>query len=242
MKLASTYTPEKRANLSLVRGSNLPAFAKRGTHHLAGEGAYHDGPSRPHLYGVNFPTGNRGDTLGQWGEIIGAAASAYAGSEGGGAAPEGGTAPGGPTTGMQQPGSTATAVSPTFQTQISPQISPTFQQTQSSPGAVQAATATQYMPGGMFAEGGSAAAAPPMSPYGPSFPDFGSSGPTKYGGLPVSPLDPVQFTDIRDFPTAGSEIARIRASEPFNWTPVYWAAGIGAVAVVAILVMGKRKR
>lgn len=159
-----------------------------------------------------------------------------------GGKPSGGPSATGPTTGIPQPGGTATAVSPTFQTQISPQISPVFQQTQASPGAVQAATATQYQPGGMFAEGGSAAAAPGLSPYGgSSFPDFGSSAPTKYGGLPVSPLDPVQLTDIRDFRDAGSVIRDIRESEAFNWTPVIWVGGIAVVGVLALSMMRQKR-
>lgn len=233
---------ETARTLSTVRGKKASPGAK--LHHLA---YYHGGPSRQHLYGAR----NNGawyksdpDSMGQYVEAAAALWSAYEGSEGGnGGAPAGGTAPGGPTTGMQQPGSTATAISPTFQTQISPQISPVFQQTQDSPGATQAATATQYMPGGMFAEGGSAAAAPGMSPYGgSSFPDFGATAPTKYGGFPVSPLDPVHLTDIRDFRDAGSMVRDIRESAPFNWTPVYWAAGIGTIAVVALAVLGRQRK
>jgi len=51
-----------------------------------------------------------------------------------------------------------TTISPVLQTEISPQISPVFQQVQDSPGSVQAATPTMIAPGGMKAEGGSAAA------------------------------------------------------------------------------------
>ncbi len=50
-----------------------------------------------------------------------------------------------------------TTISPVLQTEISPMISPVFQQTQASPGAVQAATPTMIAPGGMEAEGGGVA-------------------------------------------------------------------------------------
>lgn len=45
-------------------------------------------------------------------------------------------------------------VSPVVQTQVSPQISPVFQQVQDSPGASQGASTTQVSPGGQRAEGG----------------------------------------------------------------------------------------
>jgi hypothetical protein len=194
-----------------------------------------------HYLGNCRPRPDRPDPnqLGQWEAAAGALFDAYKGVTNG-APTNGGPVTTGPTTGMQQPGG-ATVVSPTFQTQISPQISPTFQQTQASPGAVQAATATQYMPGGMFAEGGSAASAPPTSPYGASYPDFGSTPPIKYGGLPVSPLDPVHLTDIRSIPTAGSLIRDIRQSEPFDWTPVYWIGGIALVGALAFTFVPKRR-
>ena len=48
-----------------------------------------------------------------------------------------------------------TTISPVLQTEVSPMISPVFQQVQDSPGATQAATPTMVAPGGMEAEGGS---------------------------------------------------------------------------------------
>lgn len=227
---------ERGRVLSTVRGASTPGdkWATPGKlHHLASN-AWRE-VSR--------------ESMGQYVEAAAALYSAYEGSQDegeaapSGGAPSGGPAPTGPTTGIPQPGSTTTAVSPTFQTQISPQISPVFQQTQDSAGAVQAATATQYMPGGMFAEGGSADSAPGLSPYGgSSFPDFGATAPVKYGGLPVSPLDPVMFTDIRDFGDAGSMIRDIRESQPFNWTPVYWIGGIAVVGAIAIAFMRQQPR
>jgi len=234
--------------LTTVRGASTKGdkWATPGKlHHLASNGLawFHGGPSQGHLYGlppVNDKSAWKLSSPDDMAGFIEDAAAAFLGPSGNGA-PSGGPANSGPTTGIPQPGSTTTAISPTFQTQISPQISPVFQQTQASPGAVQAATATQYMPGGMFAEGGSAAAAPGLSPYGgSSFPDFGASAPTKYGGLPVSPLDPVMFTDIRDFNDAGSMIRDIRESEAFNWTPVYWIGGVAVVGALALAMMKQR--
>jgi hypothetical protein len=239
MHLQGGFLDEETARvMSTVRGANGSAPGK--LHHLTPL------PGDNSLYGMpnNAWDAPSPDGMAQYVEAALVAGELFFGDDAGaGGAPAGGPAPTGPTTGIPQPGSTATAISPTFQTQISPQISPVFQQTQASPGAVQAATATQYMPGGMFAEGGSAAAAPGLSPYGgSSFPDFGGSAPTKYGGLPVSPLDPVMFTDIRDFNDAGSMIRDIRESEPFNWTPVYWIGGALVVGALALQFMKPQRR
>lgn len=54
----------------------------------------------------------------------------------------------------QPPIQVQTTVSPVLQTDISPQVSPVFSQMQDSPGAQQAATTTQYKPGGQEAKGG----------------------------------------------------------------------------------------
>lgn len=66
--------------------------------------------------------------------------------------------PGGNPSVPKQP-SAVNTVSPAIQTTISPQISPTMVQNQSSPGASVAANPMQYMPGGQSAETG-------VSPYG----------------------------------------------------------------------------
>lgn len=191
------------------------------------------GSSRPHLYGLG--------QMGAWTDVLTQAASAFTGG-GTKPAPNGGPAPGGPTTGIQQPG-TVTAISPTIQTEISPQISPVFSQMQDSPYAVQAATTTQYQPGGMYAEGGSAYGIAPPLPAAPvpslpvPSPSY-FSGPTKGGGLPYTPLDPSSLTNL---PTAGGMIRDIQESQPFNWTPVYWIGGIAVVGAVALTFMRKRK-
>lgn len=173
------------------------------------------------------------DQMGQYAELIGVAAD-YFTKGGGGGAPSGGPAPTGSTTGMQQPGAGSTVISPVIQTRISPQISPVFSQMQSSPGGVQAGTTTQYSPGGMYAEGGSAPipGALPARDYAPP--------PVKVGGFPISTLDPLSLTPISAIPTAGTLIRDIRESEPFNWTPVYWVGGAALVAVVALTFVKKR--
>lgn len=83
----------------------------------------------------------------------------------------------------RQPSAVST-VSPTFQTQISPMISPVFTQLQASPGATVGANPTQYMPGGMSAEQG-------LSPYG-NFAAPGMPGTTP-GISPMQPytMDPM---------------------------------------------------
>lgn len=62
----------------------------------------------------------------------------FGSGDGGGYAPASGSGP--------LPGGGGTEISPTIQTQVSPQISPVFQQTQASPGASQAATTEMIAP------------------------------------------------------------------------------------------------
>lgn len=244
MHMHGGFLDEETARvMSTVRGKASPGdkWAAPGKLHHLTELAAKNGS----LYAMPNNAWDRpsADGMAQYVEAALVVGEAFFGDDAGAGAPAGGPAPTGPTTGIPQPGGDVTAISPTFQTQISPQISPVFQQTQASPGAVQAATATQYMPGGMFAEGGSATSAPGTSPYGgSSFPDFGGSPPTKYGGLPVSPLDPVHLTDIRKFNDAGSLIRDIRESAPFNWTPVYWIGGALVVGSLVFQFMKPQRR
>lgn len=181
------------------------------------------------------PTRPATQTLGWIGPLISAAGAAYGASKNGGkggtATPTGmpGTSPGGG-------GGGGTSVSPAVQTQVSPQISPTFQQTQSSPGAVQAATATQYQPGGQTADTGA-----PATPSNP----LGTRAPLSYdkpGGLPASPLDPVNLTETRRFRDAGDFVRDIQTSRPFDFTPIVWIAGIGGVLIIATMFFRDRKR
>ena len=165
-------------------------------------------------------------TLGNLMPILGAAAAAYGG---GGAGAPGATSP------VGAPASPI-AVSPSFQTQISPQISPVFSQMQDSAGASQGATATQYMPGGMQASTGGAYATP-SAPLPSSAPlTF-----EKPGGLPASPLDPLGLTDIRTLPTGPALINEMRATAPFNWTPVLMVAALAAVGVLVYTLVSKRR-
>lgn len=125
------------------------------------------------------------NTLGQWQAAAAAMAmDAYQESqkedEGGatGTSTPGGTGmPGDEPSVPRQPSSVAT-VSPTFQTSISPMISPVMTQQMASPGASVGANPMQYMPGGMSAETG-------MSPYG----NFAAPG--MPGAIPgISPMQP----------------------------------------------------
>lgn len=82
----------------------------------------------------------------------------------------------------------STAVSPTIQTQISPQISPTF--IQSSGGGTQSGSAVQYQPGGQSGQGGSAGLPFPPSTTAPNnlltgapMPVVGAGTP-QYSGVP----------------------------------------------------------
>lgn len=68
--------------------------------------------------------------------------------------PSVGAGPGPAPAAARQEVSPTITVSPTFQQQFTPQISPVFQQTQDSPGAQQAATPVQSAPGGQEATGG----------------------------------------------------------------------------------------
>ena len=213
-------------------------------HHLA---AYHDGPSKPHLYG-----NPRAMELGIL-PVVMAAASAYNAynqnkqAKEGGASPGGAGGPsyGGPTTGMQQPGGSATTVSPTIQTEISPNIAPVFSQMQDSAGATQAATTTQFKPGGMEAQGGSATSQPAPLPGMPGSMPFNAppspsyfSGPQKGGGLNYTPLDPRTLSNL---PTAGKMIRDMQESKPFNWTPVYVIGGLAITATFVLAFMKQRK-
>lgn len=169
--------------------------------------------------------------LGWWQAVAAAAAQYYAADqagENGAGMPSGGG--GGMSPPMSRGGSTV--VSPNIQTEISPQISPVFQQTQSSPGATQAATATQYQPGGQSGRGGDASELPYSG--GPSLPAMTA---------PLLPgFDNYTTRDtLPRFADAGSMIRDVRESQPFNWTPVFWIAGIGVVGLLALEFLKKRR-
>lgn len=111
---------------------------------------------------MQFPT----NTIGFLPEIVGAAAKAFtSGGQPPVATGQGGM-PGTEPSVPRQPAA-VTTVSPAIQTQVSPQISPTMVQQQSSPGATVGASPQQYMPGGMQADRGVSPAghwAPPGLP------------------------------------------------------------------------------
>lgn len=168
-------------------------------------------------------------------DIIGAAKAAAGafmptvfGPAGGGApgvapAPEGAGAP--PTA----PGGGVTAqVSPAIQTRISPQISPTMTQIQSSPGAGVMAAPQQYMPGGQTA-------VTPMGVPGAEYGGYGSplspyGAPTSPYGMPPSPYAPGAM------PTA---LQPTRGLAGINWTPIVIA---GVAGIVALGIFGRRRK
>lgn len=175
---------------------------------------------------ARVPRRTRTRSLGQWAELIGAAAGAYGSGSGGGSSP-GGAGPG-PSPMMPS----STNVSPTFQTQISPQISPVFQQTQGSPGATQAATTTQQNPGAQTAYPSAPSSGPSYVPPQASYP-----GPT----VPYAPpLDPSQFNYAIPG-DAGSTIQKINQSKPFDWMIVVYGVGALAIGAIAISLIKKRK-
>lgn len=149
--------------------------------------------------------------------------------------PQGGGAPGvapAPDAGMMPtaPGGGVTAqVSPAIQTRISPQISPTMTQIQSSPGAGVMAAPQQYMPGGQAAttpfgvpgaEGGMLPMQP--QPYGAPMPYGAAPSPYMPGAVPGA-LQPT------------------RGLAGINWTPIA-VAGIAAIAAMAILRRPRKRK
>ena len=139
--------------------------------------------------------------------------------------------------------SSVTTVSPTFQTQISPMISPVMTQLQASPGATVGASPMQYMPGGMSAEQA-------ISPYG-NWAAPGMPGSTP-GIAPTQPytFDPATGTYQPMPPAPGDMIYRTTGGtggpttfgtttmQDLPWIPILLVGGGVALA----LFMGKKKR
>lgn len=104
----------------------------------------------------------------------------------GGASAAGGIGSGGSGGGAgAAPGNATTTISPNIQTQVSPQISPVFQQ--SSGGGSQTATTTQYTPGGQSGQGGSSM--PPSADGSGGYP-LNSGAPLPL--VPTTGLNPYQ--------------------------------------------------
>lgn len=123
------------------------------------------------------------------------------------------------------PGGGVTAqVSPTLQTRISPQISPTMTQIQSSPGAGVMAAPQQIMPGGQTA----------VTPMGVPGAEPGSilPPPPQYGYQP----QPYDMAFPGGVPTA---LQPTRGIGGINWTPIIVA---GVAGIVALSIFGRRKR
>ncbi len=134
------------------------------------------------------------------------------------------------------PAGTASTVSPSIQTAISPQISPTFQQVEDSPGATTAATATQYSPGGQTARTGGTRTGRPPAPAGlPSLPPRNVSG---SGGLPPNPLQSPLFEDRFEWPDQAREIRELRqVTRPEGLPGWAWAVGLAVVGVGAVAAL-----
>ena len=191
-----------------------------------------------------------GNDLGQWGAVAAAVAKRVlngttkdgqpAVDTGGASGARGANLPGTEQSVPRQP-SSITTVSPTIQAQISPQISPTMVQQQSSPGATVGANPYQFMPGGLDAETG-------ISP----FTNYGAPGfPTNTGGIsPYQPFtrDPVtgQYIPVGTGPGQYSP-APIDAPisiGPARMTDIPWMpiAVIGGAVVLAMMLPRMRRR
>ena len=158
--------------------------------------------------------------LGFLGPLLSTAASAYAAKEGAG----GGASPGVARPTMPQNGG-STTVSPTIQTQISPQISPVFQQTGSGD---QAATTTMVSPGGQTAIPSPPTPSPPGSTYGNPTPNVYA--------------DPyARDFDIRRYvPPGSSATEQITAMKGQQW--LWPAALVASAAIAALAFMPARKK
>lgn len=140
----------------------------------------------------------------------------------GGGAPGVAPAPGMPMTPVGPGGGVRAQVSPTLQTRISPQISPTMTQIQSSPGAGVMAAPQQVMPGGMTAS----------TPFGvPGEPGAPAPMQPQYGYSPAPSPFPAGAVPGALQPTRGLQ--------GINWTPIIVA---GVVAVAALGIFGQRRR
>lgn len=160
-------------------------------------------------------------------DLWGAASSilpAVFGPDGGGA-PGVAPSPGMPTTPVGPDGGVTAQISPAIQTQISPQISPTMTQIQSSPGAGVMAAPQQITPGaqtavtpmGVPGEAGSILPSQPQYGYGPQ---------PSYEPIALPAALPAALQ-----PTTGVE--------GINWTPIIVA---GVAAIVALGIFGQRRK
>lgn len=138
------------------------------------------------------------------------------------------------------------AVSPNIQTEVSPQISPVFQQTGSGS---QSAGTSMIAPGGQSGEGGGATGAPAsVSPFGfPSAGTYGGSpsGLTPFQTLPAYPTTTPARSSVYDDPFADFDARRY---QPYGYAPtemmttqnwqslIKWGIiGVGVLTVTLVL-------
>ena len=194
----------------------------------------------------------------QYAAMAAQAYNAYKGSGSGGGGGGGGLGSGGSGQEQQQEqqaGAGASsaltstiAVSPNIQTEVSPQISPVFQQTGSGS---QSAGTSMIAPGGQSGEGGSAQGAPASasaSPFGyPSAPTYGGSptGLTPFQTLPTYPTttpsrssvydDPFANFDVNRYQPRGYAPAEMMATQ--NWNDLIKWGILGAGVLTAAIVL-----
>ena len=164
---------------------------------------------------------------------------------GGASGARGADLPGTEQSSPRQP-SAVTTVSPAIQASISPQISPTMVQQQSSPGATVGASPVQYMPGGLQADTG----VTPAGSYGmPGFPEVSPG---------VRPQQPYQFDPSTGYYMPSPMPAAFPGSQymqpggagspvsigPARMTDIPWLpiALVGGGIAVAMLLRNRRRR
>lgn len=157
-----------------------------------------------------------------WAQLVGAAISAYGAKKSGGAGGGPGAASG-PGAGFGPGPGAATTVSPNIQTEVSPSISPVFQQTGSGS---QTASTSHVAPGSQIA--------PPSMPR--AFPDR-----SVYTPSPNGYADPaIDRFDIRRFAVPGSSASeQITAQQGNQWI---WPAAIVAGGLLLFLTFGPRAK
>jgi len=162
---------------------------------------------------------------------------------GGGSGPSG-SGPSGSGPSGSQPGSSATTVSPNIQTEISPQISPVFQQTGSGS---QTASTSMVAPGGQSGKGGDAIPSAPFTPQSaaktPYFPPSSAGSAYPSSALPYT--DPFyKGFDITSYvppgTTAGQMLEQQNKSDWIKWPVIILS--VSAAGLLAYNFTKKKKK